>query len=393
MSCLATEPPQDTKPAGSPEAPRQEPDPCPESASIQSFTQSIKAKLPHHPESASASGPPETSSLQGEELSSSLEEKKTITPATKDLKSVSETSYEESMEVSFSEVTEPSVENKVSSVPKVEKEKDVGLFEDKMSESLMVEEREKVSEGLTEKDSERSTGALPLKEQETVTVEHQRPSDISLTVKEHAFEGIPADESTKSSKGLLAEQHERTTEECEKASESLSRKEREGASDGGKMEVSSEGLTVAECERHVVKEHERGLTVVENCGRSSEEFTVEERKKPSVGLPEVMDFSMDGERSLAKLSSLVEERTSLKPSAVRQPESFHCSVINPQSLSAPGEPSSNVPSATFIPLAPKIGMGKPAISKRKFSPGRPRVKQVRPQLSPGLKNLFFIFFL
>ncbi|XP_060784206.1 histone-lysine N-methyltransferase 2C isoform X2 [Neoarius graeffei] len=371
----ATEPPQDTKPAGSPEAPRQEPDPCPESASIQSFTQSIKAKLPHHPESASASGPPETSSLQGEELSSSLEEKKTITPATKDLKSVSETSYEESMEVSFSEVTEPSVENKVSSVPKVEKEKDVGLFEDKMSESLMVEEREKVSEGLTEKDSERSTGALPLKEQETVTVEHQRPSDISLTVKEHAFEGIPADESTKSSKGLLAEQHERTTEECEKSSESLSRKEHEGASDGGKMEVSSEGLTVAECERHVVKEHERGLTVVENCGRSSEEFTVEERKKPSDGLPEVMDFSMDGERSLAKLSSLVEERTSLKPSAVRQPESFHCSVINPQSLSAPGEPSSNVPSATFIPLAPKIGMGKPAISKRKFSPGRPRVKQ------------------
>lgn len=32
---------------------------------------------------------------------------------------------------------------------------------------------------------------------------------------------------------------------------------------------------------------------------------------------------------------------------------------------------------TFFPLTPKIGMGKPAISKRKFSPGRPRVKQVR----------------
>lgn len=34
------------------------------------------------------------------------------------------------------------------------------------------------------------------------------------------------------------------------------------------------------------------------------------------------------------------------------------------------------PTATLIPLPPKIGMGKPAISKRKFSPGRPRVKQV-----------------
>ncbi|XP_035386586.1 histone-lysine N-methyltransferase 2C isoform X4 [Electrophorus electricus] len=38
--------------------------------------------------------------------------------------------------------------------------------------------------------------------------------------------------------------------------------------------------------------------------------------------------------------------------------------------------SPGVPAATFFPLTPKIGMGKPAISKRKFSPGRPRVKQV-----------------
>ncbi|XP_072297616.1 histone-lysine N-methyltransferase 2C isoform X2 [Eucyclogobius newberryi] len=30
---------------------------------------------------------------------------------------------------------------------------------------------------------------------------------------------------------------------------------------------------------------------------------------------------------------------------------------------------------TLIPLTPKIGMGKPAITKRKFSPGRPRAKQ------------------
>ncbi|XP_045077482.1 histone-lysine N-methyltransferase 2C [Coregonus clupeaformis] len=39
--------------------------------------------------------------------------------------------------------------------------------------------------------------------------------------------------------------------------------------------------------------------------------------------------------------------------------------------------SASVPptTTTFFPLTPKIGMGKPAISKRKFSPGRPRVKQ------------------
>ncbi|XP_046702337.1 histone-lysine N-methyltransferase 2C isoform X2 [Silurus meridionalis] len=38
--------------------------------------------------------------------------------------------------------------------------------------------------------------------------------------------------------------------------------------------------------------------------------------------------------------------------------------------------SPGVPPAAFFPLTPKIGMGKPAISKRKFSPGRPRAKQV-----------------
>lgn len=38
--------------------------------------------------------------------------------------------------------------------------------------------------------------------------------------------------------------------------------------------------------------------------------------------------------------------------------------------------SPSMPPAAFFPLIPKIGMGKPAISKRKFSPGRPRAKQV-----------------
>ncbi|XP_037837713.1 histone-lysine N-methyltransferase 2C isoform X3 [Kryptolebias marmoratus] len=34
-----------------------------------------------------------------------------------------------------------------------------------------------------------------------------------------------------------------------------------------------------------------------------------------------------------------------------------------------------IPTTPLIPFTPKIGMGKPAITKRKFSPGRPRVKQ------------------
>ncbi|KAG7272952.1 hypothetical protein CRUP_035784 [Coryphaenoides rupestris] len=46
------------------------------------------------------------------------------------------------------------------------------------------------------------------------------------------------------------------------------------------------------------------------------------------------------------------------------------------SLLSPGDHSSVSPTTTtLIPFIPKIGMGKPAITKRKFSPGRPRVKQ------------------
>lgn len=89
------------------------------------------------------------------------------------------------------------------------------------------------------------------------------------------------------------------------------------------------------------------------------------------------------------LSSQSSEETPLKTSVERLAEmiSFPChSPLGrgttprelPQTQSRPllGDHSSAVPTSTLIPLPPKIGMGKPAITKRKFSPGRPRVKQV-----------------
>ncbi|XP_016320042.1 histone-lysine N-methyltransferase 2C [Sinocyclocheilus anshuiensis] len=92
-----------------------------------------------------------------------------------------------------------------------------------------------------------------------------------------------------------------------------------------------------------------------------------------------MDITMDGdERFLAKLSSLVEERTSLQQPPCRHPEGLPSHGLGASQLqlqAVSGKAISNVPSSTFIPFTPKIGMGKPAISKRKFSPGRPRVKQ------------------
>ncbi len=112
-----------------------------------------------------------------------------------------------------------------------------------------------------------------------------------------------------------------------------------------------------------------------------------------------MDITMDGgERCLAKLSSLVEERTSLQAASIQAAWGFALSwawasqlQLQAQTQAVLGQAISNVPSSTFIPFTPKIGMGKPAISKRKFSPGRPRVKQVShilyDQLCVGLFNL------
>ena len=44
--------------------------------------------------------------------------------------------------------------------------------------------------------------------------------------------------------------------------------------------------------------------------------------------------------------------------------------------SAPSASAGNIMPTTYVSVTPKIGMGKPAITKRKFSPGRPRSRQV-----------------
>ncbi|XP_063062990.1 histone-lysine N-methyltransferase 2C isoform X3 [Engraulis encrasicolus] len=66
----------------------------------------------------------------------------------------------------------------------------------------------------------------------------------------------------------------------------------------------------------------------------------------------------------------------------RSPFSTEASPVHSTSMPTPAptpmptQPPPPPPvNTTFFPITPKIGMGKPAISKRKFSPGRPRVKQ------------------
>lgn len=92
----------------------------------------------------------------------------------------------------------------------------------------------------------------------------------------------------------------------------------------------------------------------------------------------------------ASLSHPSSEERPLKTSVERLAEmiSFPChssplgrgatprELLQAQGRPLLGDLSGAVPTTTLIPLPPKIGMGKPAITKRKFSPGRPRVKQV-----------------
>ncbi|KAM6948736.1 histone-lysine N-methyltransferase 2C [Aplochiton taeniatus] len=105
--------------------------------------------------------------------------------------------------------------------------------------------------------------------------------------------------------------------------------------------------------------------------------------------PEEMDTSPEVKSHLTPLHSPPSEEKPPKASLDRLAEmaaspahsSQSASGASPKELSQtnPLPPSvdygSVVPSTTLIPLTPKIGMGKPAITKRKFSPGRPRVKQ------------------
>ncbi|XP_036452981.1 histone-lysine N-methyltransferase 2C isoform X2 [Colossoma macropomum] len=491
----ATEPPKDVKPESSPESPQQKPDPAPESPLIQSFAPATKAELPQETPSVIN---PETASHQVEELRLSLEEQKSITSPTKELSSVSEPSKEEPMEVSSSEIPEPSMETEPSSakpVPKVEEERvrltteqheretgglvleqcekaTAGLTveqQEKPAEGLTVKQQEKPAEGLTVEQAERTTETLTVKLQEEATegfsqeeperaaegltvVQHEeatknlttgqhkrttegfiveqhegaaeglmaeqhKQATESLTVEQHtrATESLTVEQHTRATESLTVEQHTRATqsltvehhtratesltvEQHTRATESLTVEQHKRATESLTVEQhkrATESLTVEQhtqtTESLTVEQHKRATEslTVEQHKRASEGLKVEERGRAFESLTEEMDISLDGERSLAKLSSLVEERTSLKPLPIRQPESLTSSgqpTISPQSHSGLGETSSNVPSATFIPFTPKIGMGKPAISKRKFSPGRPRVKQGAWSASPRLSS-------
>ncbi|KAJ8396837.1 hypothetical protein AAFF_G00014360 [Aldrovandia affinis] len=112
-------------------------------------------------------------------------------------------------------------------------------------------------------------------------------------------------------------------------------------------------------------------------------------KEPVANLEELMELSLsappsmemnttpESEPSFSDLGSPTGKDRELK----QTPETTSTSSAEPawSPLSAGSSPKEAAPTppvaTTLIPVMLKMGMGKPAISKRKFSPGRPRVKQ------------------
>ncbi|XP_054620989.1 histone-lysine N-methyltransferase 2C-like isoform X3 [Dunckerocampus dactyliophorus] len=103
-------------------------------------------------------------------------------------------------------------------------------------------------------------------------------------------------------------------------------------------------------------------------------------KGRSLRPPPCSSFTPSDDLSIRLRQSPFSTEASPETSPAREP-------ITPPPLSPPSPPLrfsspyrespplSKIPLSTVIPLTPKIGMGKPAITKRKFSPGRARVRQ------------------
>ncbi|XP_060052806.1 histone-lysine N-methyltransferase 2C isoform X2 [Erinaceus europaeus] len=80
----------------------------------------------------------------------------------------------------------------------------------------------------------------------------------------------------------------------------------------------------------------------------------------------------DTEPALGAAAEVSKARASSSPPLPPDPPSHDVLHSFPPALSAS---VGSIMPTTYISVTPKIGMGKPAISKRKFSPGRPRSKQ------------------
>uniref|UniRef100_A0A671YWI2 Lysine methyltransferase 2C n=1 Tax=Sparus aurata TaxID=8175 RepID=A0A671YWI2_SPAAU len=113
-------------------------------------------------------------------------------------------------------------------------------------------------------------------------------------------------------------------------------------------------------------------TVKPSASSISEEMYTTPESKPNLSLCSLSSEEKPLKTSVERLAEMVASPSHSSPlgrgTSPREP-------LQTQILPSLSDHSSMIPTTTLIPLTPKIGMGKPAITKRKFSPGRPRVKQ------------------
>ncbi|XP_035994099.1 histone-lysine N-methyltransferase 2C isoform X7 [Fundulus heteroclitus] len=113
-------------------------------------------------------------------------------------------------------------------------------------------------------------------------------------------------------------------------------------------------------------------TVKPSTSSRSEEMNSTLDSKPDVLFPGSSPEEKPVKTAVERLAEMVSSPPRSSPLA-RAPPLRDPSQT--QILPALSDHSSIIPTTNLIPFTPKIGMGKPAITKRKFSPGRPRVKQ------------------
>lgn len=125
--------------------------------------------------------------------------------------------------------------------------------------------------------------------------------------------------------------------------------------------------------REGIFHHNLAETVKPSASSTSEAMDTTTEIKPNLPFPSPYSEEKPLKTSVERLAEMVSSpsHSSLLTRGISPREP-------PQTQILPllGDHSSMMPTTTLIPFTPKIGMGKPAITKRKFSPGRPRVKQV-----------------
>ncbi|XP_030016154.1 histone-lysine N-methyltransferase 2C isoform X2 [Sphaeramia orbicularis] len=113
-------------------------------------------------------------------------------------------------------------------------------------------------------------------------------------------------------------------------------------------------------------------TVKPSASSTVEEMDTTPESKTNLSFPSLSLEENSLKTSVERLAEMVTSSSHSSPLARgTSPREPHQTQILPSLV----DRSSIIPTTTLIPLTPKIGMGKPAITKRKFSPGRPRVKQ------------------